>query len=67
MRARWLALAALLALSGCETLSYYAQAVGGQLELMHRAQPLDEWLSDPATPPALRRRLELAARMREFA
>ncbi|MGA7985426.1 MAG: aminopeptidase [Burkholderiales bacterium] len=67
MRARWLALAALLALSGCETLSYYAQAVGGQLELMHRAQPLAGWISDPATPPALRRRLELAARMREFA
>ncbi len=67
MRARWLALAALLALSGCETLSYYAQAVGGQLELMHRAQPLADWISDPATPPALRQRLELAARMREFA
>jgi len=67
MRARWLALAALLALTGCETLSYYAQAVGGQLELMHRAQPLADWISDPATPPALRRRLELAARMREFA
>ena len=67
MRARWLALAAVLALSGCETLSYYAQAVGGQLELMHRAQPLADWISDPATPPALRRRLELAARVREFA
>ena len=67
MRARWLALAVLLALSGCETLSFYAQAVGGQLELMRRAQPLAGWISDPATPPALRRRLELAARMREFA
>ncbi|HUJ86014.1 MAG TPA: aminopeptidase [Burkholderiales bacterium] len=67
MCARWLALAALLALSGCETLSYYAQAVGGQLELMHRAQPLADWISDPDTPPALRRRLELAARVRQFA
>ncbi len=67
MRARWLAAAALLALSGCESLSYYAQAMGGQLELMHRAQPLDEWIANPSTPPALRRRLELAARMREFA
>ena len=38
MRVRWLALAALLALSGCESLSYYAQAVGGQLEMMHRAE-----------------------------
>jgi predicted aminopeptidase len=67
MRARWLAAAALLALSGCESLSYYAQAMSGQLELMRRAQPLGEWIASPATPPELRRRLELAARMREFA
>jgi len=67
MRARWLAVAALLALSGCETLSYYAQAVDGQLDLMRRAQPLAEWIADPATAPALRRRLETAARIRDFA
>jgi len=67
MRARWLAFAGLLALSGCESLSFYAQAVGGQLDLMRRAQPLAEWIADPATPPALRRRLEVAARIREFA
>ena len=67
MRARWLALAALLALSGCESLSYYAQAVGGQLAVMHRAQPLAQWIEDPATPPALRRRLELAREIRNFA
>ena len=40
MRARWLAAAALLALTGCESLSYYAQAMSGQLELMRRAHPL---------------------------
>jgi len=67
MRTRWLAAAALLALSGCESLSYYAQAMSGQLELIRRAQPLGEWIARPSTPPELRRRLELAARMREFA
>ncbi|HXZ92272.1 MAG TPA: aminopeptidase [Burkholderiales bacterium] len=67
MRTRWLGFAALLALSGCETLSYYAQAVGGQFELMRKAQPVSEWIADPATPPALRQRLELAERMRAFA
>jgi predicted aminopeptidase len=67
MHARWVALAALLVLSGCDTLSYYAQAVGGQLQIMHRAQPLADWISDPDTSPALRQRLELAARIREFA
>jgi len=60
-------LAALLALTGCESLSYYAQAVEGQLEMMHRAQPVAEWIADPATPPALRQRLELARRIRDFA
>jgi predicted aminopeptidase len=67
MRTRWLAVVALLALSGCETLSYYAQAVGGQFELMRKAQPVSEWIADPATPDALRQRLELAERMRAFA
>ena len=67
MRTRWFAFAALLALSGCETLSYYAQAVGGQFELMRKAQPVSEWIADPATPAALRARLELAERMRAFA
>ena len=67
MRLRWLVLAALLALAGCESLSYYAQAIEGQLQMMHRAQPVAEWISNPATPPALRERLELARRIRDFA
>ena len=29
----------LLVLSGCETLAYYAQAVGGQMEMLARSQP----------------------------
>jgi predicted aminopeptidase len=62
-----LALCALLLCSGCETLSYYTQAIGGQLDLMASARPLDAWLADPATPQALRQRLETAQRIREFA
>lgn len=58
---------AALALSGCETVGYYAQAVNGHLTLMARAQPLEEVVADPATPQALRERLELARAMREFA
>ena len=67
MRARWVALVALLALTGCESLSYYAQAVGGQLALMQRAKPVSEWIADPQTPAPLRQRLELARRIRDFA
>jgi predicted aminopeptidase len=60
------ALAALL-LSGCETLAYYAQAVGGQMELLARSQPVAEALADPATPAALRERLALTQSIRDFA
>ena len=58
---------AVLALAGCETLAYYAQAVSGHLSLMSAAQPLEQLLADPQTPRGLRERLELARRLREFA
>ncbi len=58
-------LAALAA--GCESISYYTQAIGGQLNLLAAARPIDAWLADPSTPPALRSRLEQAQRIREFA
>jgi predicted aminopeptidase len=62
MRAFCLALS-VLALSGCETLSYYGQAVSGHFALMVRARPLDETAADPA----LQQRLNSAASIRDFA
>ena len=53
--------------SGCSSLSYYAQAAGGHLDLMRRARPVAEVVADPATPAPLRERLELSQRMRDFA
>ncbi len=53
-------------MSGCAQLGYYWQSARGHLELMSAARPVDRWLSDPATPPALRERLALAQRMRDF-
>ena len=54
-------------LAGCETLGYYRQAIGGHLGIMAAARPVEAWLADPATPPALRERLEAARRIRAFA
>ncbi|HEY8067303.1 MAG TPA: aminopeptidase [Burkholderiales bacterium] len=54
-------------MSGCETLAYYAQAINGQLTLMSLARPIDATIADPATPQALRERLELARSIREYA
>jgi predicted aminopeptidase len=61
------ALLALLLCTGCETLSYYTQAIGGQLDLLASARPLDAWLADPATPQDLRQRLATAHSIRQFA
>ena len=62
-----LLLPAALALAGCETLSYYAQAVGGHLDLTGRARPVAELVADAQTPPSLRERLALSQSVREFA
>jgi predicted aminopeptidase len=53
--------------SGCSTLGYYAQATNGHLDLLQNARPVSQWVADPATPPALRERLLLSQRMRDYA
>ena len=62
-----LAAAAVCLGSGCSTVSYYAQAVNGHLDLLQSAKPVAQWTADPATPPAVRERLLLSQRMRDFA
>jgi predicted aminopeptidase len=52
---------------GCSTIGYYAQSVGGHLDLLARAKPIDELTASESTPPRLRERLALAARIRDFA
>jgi predicted aminopeptidase len=60
-------LAFLPLLTGCDTVAYYRQAIGGHMEIMASARPVEAWLADPATSPRLRERLEMARRIREFA
>jgi predicted aminopeptidase len=61
------ALAAVCLGSGCSTVGYYAQSVGGHLDLLQRARPIDGWLADPATSTALKARLQVAQQARRFA
>jgi predicted aminopeptidase len=56
-----------LVLPGCATIAYYAQAVGGHLELMRLSVPIDEALHEPNTPEAVRARLEHVVAIRDFA
>ena len=66
MRA-FFAIVALALLAGCESISYYGQAIGGHFKLLSAARPIDSWLSDPKTSPELKQRLETARSIREFA
>ena len=61
------AVAAMLATSGCSNLAYYAQSVNGHLALVQSARPVSEWLADARTSPALKERLALSQRIRDFA
>jgi predicted aminopeptidase len=62
-----LSLVAVLALGGCSTLGYYAQAISGHLHVMREARSLEDRLADPGTPPALRAKLQQALDIRRFA
>lgn len=65
---RALLIAALLPwLAACDTIAYYRQAIGGHLDVMSAARPVEEWLADPATPALLRERLRAAQRIRAYA
>ena len=57
----------LAVLSGCASPLYYAQAISGQLEILAKCRPVEEVLSDPATPAQTKHQLKLALRLRDFA
>lgn len=60
-------LAASALLAGCADLGYYWQSASGHLDLMRAARPVPEWLEDPATSEALKTKLALTQRIRQFA
>ncbi len=53
--------------SGCSSIDYLSQSASGHLRLLAAARPVKDAIADPATPEALRKRLELTQRMRQFA
>ena len=53
--------------SGCSSVGYLWQSAGGHLSLLHSARPAGDWVQDPQTEAALRERLQLSQRMRDFA
>lgn len=54
-------------LGGCANLGYYVQAVSGQMDILRRARPIEEIAADPQADQALKHRLAVVSRLREFA
>lgn len=62
-----LAVTVALAFSGCNTVTFYRQAVGGQMEIVRKSRPNAEVMADARTSPALKKKLEQVEEMRKFA
>ncbi len=56
-----------LLVSGCQTVSYYKQAVKGQCQILANRRPISEVLADPQAPEKLKHKLRLVLEIREFA
>ena len=62
-----LVLVAAVLSAGCSSVAYYARSVGGHLAIVGSARPVADWIADPQTPPAVKERLVLSQRIRDFA
>jgi predicted aminopeptidase len=60
-------LAMLPALSGCTTAGYYAQSIGGHLDLMAKRQDVSTLVANDETPADLKEKLKRAEAIRMFA
>jgi predicted aminopeptidase len=56
-----------IALSGCQTFSFYSQAFKGQYQIIVHRQPLEKVMAAPETPSPLRAKLQLVQDLRTFA
>jgi predicted aminopeptidase len=68
---KWLICAALavivVAVSGCQTINFYSQAIKGQYQIFAQEKKIDELVASPDTPDRLKQRLELLRSLRSFA
>lgn len=60
-------LALLFLLGGCETFSYYGQAVNGHWAIWQQRQSIASIISDDSVSPALKQQLQTILTIREFA
>jgi predicted aminopeptidase len=54
-------------MSGCQTFSYYGQAIKGQYQIVAHEQKIEKLLADPQTPAPLKAKLQHVQSLRAFA
>lgn len=56
-----------IAVSGCQAVKFYSQAVGGQFEIFQKQKPISKVIANPSTEAKLRQKLQLVLDLRQFA
>ena len=56
-----------LFLASCQTLEFYTQAVGGQMEILRKSHPIEPIIASKDTDPKLRKQLVAVENIRQFA
>lgn len=64
---RWAIIALSAGLSSCQTVDFYTQAVGGQMEIVRKSRPIEPIFASPDTAPRLRKQLAAVQDIRRFA
>ncbi len=54
-------------LAGCQTIAYYAQAVGGHMRILNQQRPIEAVLEDESVAPETRKQLRKIVAVRQFA
>jgi len=54
-------------LSGCQTVSYYRQAVAGESQILFHRQSISHLIADPKTPAPLKAKFQTILQIRQFA
>jgi predicted aminopeptidase len=62
-----IAMSLMICLGACTHLPYYAQAVDGHFQVIHRAQPISKVIAAPDIDPKLKHSLAKVVQLREFA
>jgi len=60
-------LSVVVAVSGCQTISFYSQAIRGQYQIFAHEEPTEKLLKSSTTPAPLKDRLQFVADLRVFA